>query len=163
MPLQRHSKYLVLAVGALAGCVSIGEPPNVERINYQYSPGPFCGRCDSRQFTVTVDDRVWIEDGHWAGRYRDWRVKRRVVPLPRGAFGAFKAAITPYRPTATIERQTDGEQCAVFLTDGDEIQITWTSGASEVTRVFESGCRDRDKIAAYDAVREAVAALALPD
>lgn len=152
----------VAAVG-LTGCASIGDPPNVERISYQYGSPPFCGRCENRQFTITVDDRAWIEDGHWARRYQDWRVKRRLVQLSTGSFAAFRAALAPHRPVATVDRQADGEQCADFITDGDEIRITWIGDRAEVTRVFESGCRDAEAVAAYDAVREAVAAVPLPD
>lgn len=160
--LPRLMLWLIAAFG-LNGCASIGDPPNVERIRYEYGSAPFCGRCETRLFTITVDDRVWIEDGHWAGAYSDWRVRRRVVQLHPGAFDAFRAALAPWRPAATVERKATGDGCADFLSDGDEVRIVWSGPVAEVSRVFESGCRDAGEVMAAAAVRQAVAALALPD
>lgn len=132
----------------LAGCASFPLPPtalmaaNDQLIVLENSSGPFCGRCDHLKITALSNGRVWIEQGYWAGFYRDWRVKRRLVQTSPERFADFREALRPHRPKGQLALN-GMPPCKTFMHDTSGVRVEWKddTGSDELILVF--GC-DRE-------------------
>jgi hypothetical protein len=146
---------------ALAGCVTLPTSPpepGGELITYETAPGPFCGRCDSVKFAAASDGRVWIEEGHWAGRYTDWEVTKRRAHLTAAQFARFRQRLLPYRPSEAA--RVDGpETCKAFASDSAEIVVVWRGGGPDARLVFDFGCDAETRAAMREALQSAPALL----
>lgn len=152
MRLPSASLLLTLSLGA---CASISPPEGLERIVYDPQPPPFCGACETRTITVAADDTVWIEDGHWAGDYSNWTVRRRRLAGEPGTYARLRDALAPYRPATERLPTFAGEGCEHYLTDNGGAVITWSGVSGAVRRILDHGCLD-DR-AMNDAIEAAVA------
>ena len=132
-----------------------------EAIVYETDSGPFCGRCDSTQLILASDGRIWVEHGYWAGDYRNWRVRRRLVRSTPEAFARFRDRMSPFRPTGVLWLREPGPDCATFLTDGSEVRLRWLGDGADAELWFAYGCDPIRHAALHDAVAEAVAELGL--
>ncbi len=151
---------LALCAGmTLSACAGTPGPGGdvIERISYRPEPGPFCGRCETTQFTVRADGEVRIETGYWAGSYRDWRRQRTVKRVTAAQFAEFKRRLAPYKLPHDVMQGEVG--CRDFISDNDGAMVEWSDGAVRVTRVFDFGCLDDRTM--NEAVRGAPAALGL--
>jgi len=153
---------VLIAVLQLGACASVPARQSAESITYDPEPPPWCGRCETRKVTVSADDTIEIEDGHWAGRYADWRVTRRSVQAELGTYARLKEALAPFRPSVERIPQSDGEFCAgEFWSDSGGVVLTWAGPEGAVRRWITYGCStDRPM---NDAVQAARAALPLPE
>lgn len=130
---------LTLSLGA---CATVAPPSDLERITYDVQSPPFCGRCDSRTITVGADDTVWIEDGHWAGRYSNWRTQRRSIQGAPGTYVRLREALEPWRPAVETSPSSGNRVCQNQLSDGGGAIITWTTASGAVRLVLDHGCLD---------------------
>ena len=90
-------------------------------------------------FVAAAVSGVWIENGHWAGSYREWRVSKRHVQLTSQHFARFRDRLEPYRPAFdTIPEVGD---CKSHMSDAGG-SVTWAWGNSVVKRVADFGCLD---------------------
>lgn len=138
----------------LAGCVPLTPPaslPGGTLISYETESGPFCGRCDSTKLSVGSDGRIWIEQGHWAGRYEGWTVYRRMVKVGLKRADAFKRALEPYRPEGTLALNQQ-PPCKEFWTDMAGVRVSWIEGGKTSHLFYNFGCDP----AAYKAMRSAL-------
>ena len=131
----------VLVAAALAGCA--GAPmadPAVDRITYETTPPPFCGRCETLKFTASADGVLRVETGHYAGDYRDWRRRHEVRRITPEQFAEFKARLAPYRGERDIIGGEEG--CRDYYSDDAGLRVEWASGSERRVRVFDFGCKD---------------------
>jgi hypothetical protein len=150
-----------LALAAtLAACVSVPPPPiaplvaSDELITMENEPGPFCGRCDNVKITALSDGRVWIEHGYWAGRYRDWRVERRLEHALPENFARFREALRPHRPRGELALQ-EKPPCETFWNDVDGARVEWRDANGTDRLILNFGCDPASKRAMADALRAA--------
>lgn len=139
--MRRLSAILLLTL-SLGACASISPPEGLERIVYDPQPPPFCGACETRTITVTADDRIWIEDSHWAGDYSTWTVRRRRLAGEPGTYARLRGALVPYRPETERLPTFAGEGCEHYLTDSGGALITWSDASGAVRRLLDHGCLD---------------------
>jgi hypothetical protein len=142
---------LLLTVGA---CALRIPQADLDSITYDYQQPPFCGRCETRKVTVTADDSIWIEDGHWAGHYSDWRIRRRTIQGEPGTYARFRDALAPWRVMVDRSPSYEGEGC--ISDDGGAI-LTWATSSDSVRRSLDHGC-PADRVI-LDAVEAIVAVL----
>jgi hypothetical protein len=147
------------AIALVPACATIPRVPaqmenGTELISLETSPGPFCGRCDSVKITALSDGRVWIEQGHWAGDYTDWRTTKRFETVSVEAFSRFRAALQAYRPHGKAIF-VDQRNCTVLMADLDQIDVKWRDMESEDQLVFNFGCDPQSRHAIADALRNA--------
>src|SRR5690242_3425587 len=107
----------------LAGCASI-QPERAdalgERIVYETSPEPFCGRCETLKLAVWSDGHATIERGRWAGRYSAWTVRRQSLQVSPEQITQFRERLAPYRPIGSAEfRETP--DCETYTNDLPQI------------------------------------------
>ncbi|PXA93024.1 hypothetical protein DMC47_23000 [Nostoc sp. 3335mG] len=142
---RRFSSIKLLSVALLfsvAGCASLKPPGSIEGgtlISYETESGPFCGRCDSTKFSVGSDGRVWIEQGHWAGHYKQWTVYRRMVRVGPERADAFRRALEPYRPDGTLALN-EQPPCKELWTDMGGISVSWIEGGKTSRLSYNFGC-----------------------
>jgi len=141
------------------GCSTTFPPPtNAQWISLETSSGPFCGRCDSTKIFVLYDGGVWIEQGHWAGNYRDWRVHRRKSQVSPEALANFRARLDAFRPEGTRWLR-DPEDCSSYWTDQPEVKIVWRDDKGDAPLWYNFGC-DQEKFREMaDALKSAPALL----
>jgi hypothetical protein len=156
-----------LAVAAtLSSCATVSRPPTAplaaseELITLENEPGPFCGRCDNVKITALSDGRVWIEHGYWAGRYRDWRVERRLEHVSLESFTRFREALRPHRPSGELVLQGK-PPCETFWNDLDGVRVEWRDGAKSDKLILNFGCDLETKQAMAEALRTAPDALGI--
>jgi hypothetical protein len=113
--------------------------PDGELVTYETRPGPFCGRCDTLKISAASNGRVLIEQGYWAGDYRDWRVVRRSLRVKRAQFARFRSHLAPYRPVGEHWLR-DQEGCTPFMTDMPEILVSWRGSGADGRLWFNLGC-----------------------
>lgn len=157
-----YAVVLALSLVALAGCVAIEEAtpaPAGETITYKTSSGPFCGRCDAITIVADSGGRVRIEEGHWAGRYRDWRTKRRTIQVSAEQIVRFRETLAPWRPAG--ELILAGPACQTYVPDADEIDVTWHGGGDDARLHYDFGCDAKARSEMAKALRAAPAALGL--
>jgi hypothetical protein len=141
----------------LSACASASPSPDVERISFEPSPPPFCGRCETTRFTVGADGLLRGETGYWAGRYTDWRRQRFTRRVTPEQFAAFKQRLEPYRPDA--DRSVNQYACGAYIPDDAGVRIAWELGEERRTLHVDLGCAD-DR-AMNDALVDAPRALGL--
>jgi len=127
---------------SLAGCAPLTPPaslPGGTLISYETESGPFCGRCDSTKLSVASDGRVWIEQGHWAGRYEGWTVYRRLAKVGPERTEAFMRALEPYRPDGTLALNQQ-PPCKEFWTDMAGVRVSWREGDKTSRLFYNFGC-----------------------
>lgn len=132
----------VAGILGLAGCAPLTPPATLRGgtlISYETEAGPFCGRCDSTKLSVASDGQVWIEQGHWAGRYEGWTVYRRVVRVGSKRAEAFERALEPYRPDGTLALNQQ-PPCKTFWTDMAGVRVTWTESGMTSRLFYNFGC-----------------------
>jgi hypothetical protein len=130
-----------------------------ELITYESQPGPFCGECETLKLTAASDGRVWIERGHWAGNYEDWRTTVREHQLTPEEFRRFRAALGPYRPSGT--RTLDEGACASFISDGGGVSIRWRGGGGDAELFYNFGCDPENRREMFRAITHAPAVFGL--
>lgn len=163
--LRPTPKLLLLAClfSGVASCAPL-KPPAVlsggTLISYETESGPFCGRCDSTKLTVGSDGRVWIEQGHWAGRYRNWMVTRRLVKATPEQAAAFSRALEPYRPEGTLALN-ERPPCKEFWTDMAGVRVSWIESGGTSRLFYNFGCDPASNAAMRAAVNAAPAALGI--
>jgi len=140
----KAGRYMVPAacLAAVAGCDTPGPPrPHAhgEVITYETEGGFLCGRCDALKVAVAADGAVWIEQGHWAGDYADWRTQERALHLPPQRIAAFRGALARYRPARDLGLDAP-ESCATFWSDQPGLRVTWDDGRARVRLVYNYGC-----------------------
>jgi hypothetical protein len=154
------------AAAALAACADVPRAPTGplaagdELITLENESGPFCGRCDTVKITALSDGRVWIEHGYWAGRYRDWRVERRLEQVPRENFERFREHLRPYRPSGELLLQGK-PACDTFWSDVDGVRVTWRGTTGNDKLVLNFGCDPEKMRAMAEALRAASGALGI--
>ncbi|MEZ6023764.1 MAG: hypothetical protein R3C16_10220 [Hyphomonadaceae bacterium] len=147
-----------------AGCAvsSTTEPPiDVRGVTFETYPGPFCGRCDTTKITVADDGRAWIEQGYWAGDYRDWRVTRREAQISAESLARFRARVDEYRPRGQLALD-DQPPCQTFEADNSGINIAWRDERGADRLAYNFGCDSEVRRAMADALRTAPALLEVP-
>lgn len=153
--------FSLLALTSCAAVAAAGPAPRLvgESITYKTSPGPFCGRCDTILIVAGSDGQVRIEEGYWAGRYRDWRTKRRTIRVSTEQFGRFREVLAPYRPAGDLILN-DRPACQTLVPDSDEVDVTWRG--DDISRLkFYFGCDVETRSAMAGALREAPSTLGL--
>ena len=114
--------------------------PTVERIAFEPTSPPFCGRCETVKFVASADGVLRLETGYFAGDYKDWRRHREVRRITPEQFADFKARLAPYRGERDI---IDGESgCRKYHSDDAGLRVEWASGSERRVRVFDFGCED---------------------
>lgn len=145
---------------ALAACAGVPRPPTMPLargevlIKLENEPGPFCGRCDNVRITALSDGRVWIEHGFWQGKYRNWRVERRLVQTTPERFASFREALSPYRPKGELSLQ-DKPPCHTFWFDVDGVRVEWQDASGTDRLLLNFGCDPESNRAMADALRAA--------
>lgn len=137
----------------LAGCAgspAFDVPQGMDRIAFEEQPPPFCGRCETTSFIALSDGRVMVEQGYWAGDYRNWRTRQRIIETTPEQYGRFREALAPYKPA----RSAPPPDCATGLFDQDGAIVRWFEDGTEVYRYFDFGCLDDPE--SNDAVRRAL-------
>lgn len=156
---------LVLAGATGCAAESMTVPPLDglgEVIIYETSPGPMCGRCDTTKLTLAADGRIWVEHGYWAGEYRNWRTRVRVVQSTPEAFAQFRARLSPYRPVGRLWLR-DADGCGTFLYDGSEVRLQWQGGPGRSELWFTDSCDPAVHAPMFEAVSLAIDSLGLGD
>lgn len=154
----------VIAALLGSGCVSTDRtetPSEIHGVTFETYPGPFCGRCDTTKITVSNDGRVWIEQGHWAGDYRNWRSTRREAQVSAETVTRFRARLDEYRPEGELIL-ADQPPCATFNTDNSGVHITWRDEQGEGRLDYNFGCEWEERRAMFEALKTAPALLAIP-
>ncbi len=131
-----------------------------ERITYATSQGPFCGRCESLKVVAAVDGRVSVERGHWAGRYKVWRVSRQMFRVLPEQVALFRERLAPYRPAGSV-RMNELAQCNTLTDDLPEVSVTWSGPDRDDHLTFAFGCDFDTRVSMREALRDAPAALGL--
>jgi len=148
-------------VGTLAGCATPRTTATQsEFITYTTRQGPFCGRCDSLKVEVAVDGRVSVERGHWAGRYKDWRVSRRTFRVPPEQAVLFHQRLAPYRPAGS-DRLNELGSCKTLTEDLPEVSVSWSGPGRDDRLDFAFGCDFDTRAPIREALRDAPAILGL--
>lgn len=147
-------------VSTAAGCTSVPPAPTVppaagdELIIIRNEPGPFCGRCDSVKVVALSDGRVWVEHGYWAGKYRNWRVERRLEQASPQSFARFREHLIPFRPHGQLVLD-DKPPCETFWHDVDGVRVEWRDSNGADTLIFNFGCDPKTKQAMAAALKAA--------
>ena len=131
-----------------------------ELITYETQPAPFCGRCDTIKLEASSDGRVRIERGHWAGRYRDWRIVRKTVRVTPEQFASFREALAPYRPDGEL-RLNDELPCKTLNTDQGGASVSWRGGGADAHLAYNRGCDGEARAAMVKALEVAPSSLGL--
>jgi hypothetical protein len=132
---------LTAAALAISACATSTEPKSGlvgEIVTWENEVAPFCGRCDNLKLQIASDGRVWIEQGHWAGHYRDWRVHRSFAKITPERVSAFRAAIDPFRPAGL--RSLDGQSCKNLWSDMPGVWVSWKTGSATDELRANFGC-----------------------
>ena len=160
-------RYLFVALLGLGlnACVPIATlvPPLTDGalITIRSEPGPFCGRCDSVTMTVLSDGRVWIEQGHWAGRYNNWVVERQLERVPVENVVHFRDRLSRFRPHGVLVL-TDKPPCETFWNDVDGVRVEWRDGDQTDKLFYNFGCDPETKRAMTEALKSAPGLLGIP-
>jgi hypothetical protein len=154
---------LVAATLAASACATTPGPESGfagDVVTWENEVGPFCGRCDSLKLQIASDGRVWIEQGYWAGHYRDWRTHRYLAKVTPERLTAFRTAIDPFRPAGL--RELDGASCKNFWTDMPGVRVIWkTGGAADELRA-NFGCDPETNAGMAAALKQAPDLLEIP-
>lgn len=154
----------VIAALLGSGCVSTDgteTPSEVHGVAFETYPGPFCGRCDTTKITVGNDGRVWIEQGHWAGDYRNWRTTRREAEVSAETVSRFRARLDEYRPQGELAL-AEQPPCEAFTTDNSGVHITWRDEQGRDRLDYNFGCDWEARRAMAEALKTAPALLDIP-
>jgi hypothetical protein len=114
-------------------------PADTEWLSIETSPGPFCGRCDTTKIIVAYDGRAWIEQGHWAGSYKNWRVVRREAQVEAEALASFRARLEAVRPDGVLAL-IDTPPCEEYWEDNSEVIVVWHDQRGESRLHYNFGC-----------------------
>ncbi|MGZ8370444.1 MAG: hypothetical protein ACXWVH_05250 [Caulobacteraceae bacterium] len=150
------SKFLILMMVS-APLMGLKDDPgqSIEMISYSAAPAPFCGRCESLDLTVSADGNLLIELGYWAGRYRDWRVRRARKRITAEQFKAFREILAPFRPIGARELREGSPFCETVLTDQGESSVRWVGGGPDASLKYDWGCDPERWRSLRDALRKA--------
>jgi hypothetical protein len=129
-------------------------PADAEWVSLETYPGPFCGRCDTTKIIVAYDGRAWIEQGHWAGNYRNWRVRRREVRIDQGALVQFRARLEAVRPAGALDLISD-QQCETYASDSSGVIVVWNDQRGASRLHYDFGCDTAARRELRQAVTEA--------
>jgi hypothetical protein len=145
------------------GCASSrhAQPSEIQGVTFETYTGPFCGRCDTTKITVANDGRVWIEQGYWAGDYRNLRTTRQQAQVSPEALNRFRARLDAYRPQGELIL-ADQPPCAEFTTDTSGVHVTWRDEQGEDRLDYNFGCDGEARQAMAEALQTAPALLAIP-
>lgn len=149
---------MALLVAACAATRRTSSPSTGELIVYETVPGPFCGRCDSMKLTVTADGLVSVERGHWAGRYKDWRVSKQTLRATPAQAALFRSRLAPYRPSGSVHFNGP-PHCKLLTSDLPEVSISWSQPGQMDRLTFDFGCDTNAMTAMREALRDAPTAL----
>jgi hypothetical protein len=159
MGIDIRTSITVLAAASLVGCASPARPhipSGTEHISFRPQPGPFCGRCETKELTVAPDGWVAITTGHWAGNYRNWTQRRTVRTITPEQFEEFRHRLD------VLTRLPEGQgnhRCTEHATDLGGIIVEWVKGTERRVRTVDFGCLDDREL--IDAVLAAPEALGL--
>lgn len=127
-------------ISACATSSELPELPSEAAIVYETRSPPFCGPCHTTKIVVTPNDEVWLEQGHWAGRYRDWRITRRPIEISPPDVTRFRETLDTFRPDANLLLSDGSPECETYYTDDAEIRIQWRDERGAVTLIYDFGC-----------------------
>ncbi len=120
-----------------------------------------CGRCDTTKITVSYDGRAWIEQGHFAGDYRTWRVARREAHVTAQALASFRSRLQAFRPAGVL-LLTDQPPCETFWSDSSGIIINWHDQSGTARLNYNFGCDPETRREMRKALTAAPARLEIP-
>jgi hypothetical protein len=110
---------------------------------------------------VANDGRVWIEQGHWAGEYRNWRSTRQEAQVSAENLSRFRARLDEYRPQGELIL-ADQPPCATFDTDNSGVHIAWRDEQGLDRLDYNFGCEWEARRAMAEALKAAPALLSIP-
>ena len=90
----------------------------------------------------------------WQGKYRNWRVERRLVQTTPERFASFREALSPYRPKGELSLQ-DKPPCHTFWFDVDGVRVEWQDASGTDRLLLNFGCDPESNRAMADALRAA--------
>lgn len=151
----------VLAAACATGGTVTALPVDGDWVSYETYPGPFCGRCDTTKITVYYDGRTWIEQGHWAGNYRNWRVSRGSAEITREALATFRARLEAFRPSGVLGLN-DRPSCETFSSDSSGLIIVWHDQLGSARLDYNFGCDPETRRAMREALVAAPTDLGIP-
>lgn len=153
---------LVASSCASAPREPLAAPADAEWISFETYTGPFCGRCDTTKIIVASDGRAWIEQGHWAGSYKNWRIVRREVQIEADALANFRARLEAVRPDGTLAL-IDMPPCEEYWHDTNGVTVVWHDQTGESRLQFDFGCDPQTRLALRMALVAAPRDLRIPN
>lgn len=111
---------------------------------------------------ITYDGRAWIEQGHWASSYKNWRVVRREVQIEAEALANFRARLQAVRPEGTLAL-IDTPPCEEYWSDSSGVTVVWHDKTGESRLQFDFGCDPQTRRALRIALVESPGDLRIPN
>lgn len=136
--------------------------PDQDYVTYKTFGGPYCGACHTTTLIVAYDGQVWIEQGYWAGHYRNWRTFRRKVQVSKEVLAQFLERLEAYRPTGDV-MLTSSPPCVSYINHSDGVRIKWQIDGDESELNFEFGCDFEFRAEMRKALKTAPALLEIPN